>query len=364
MTAAWVFVPLFLTTGCRVAYVFHAALGQAELLHGSRPVSEVLDQGLFSSEKEDRIRLIQEIRRYGEDVLGLKRTNNYESVYIRGQRPPIFVLSAAPRNRFEAKTWWFPIVGRVPYLGFFDAGKALAAQERLEQEGLDTCLRTAAAYSTLGWFSDPITPNLLAEAPSGLAEIILHELTHATLYIRGQGAFNEGLAMLVGLEGAEGFCRGRFGEDHPETAAASHAILDQRLFGDFMARWVAELESLYARNADPEQDVLVERQRIFEAMITEFRELKPRLKTPRFAHFGRRPLNNACLLGAALYHRHYRCFDDLYHRLNRDIPTFLSHCRSLGEDRGKEPLMERIRRFTEDSHLHIPAPGQPGRKAF
>ena len=117
-------------------------------------------------------------------------------------------------------TWWFPVVGNMPYLGFFDLEKARAEKEKWVQKDLDVIIGRADAYSTLGWFQDPVTRNLLQGSQVDLAETILHEMTHTTLYVKGQGAFNEGLAVLVGKVGTHRFMEKTYGPSHPLTIQA------------------------------------------------------------------------------------------------------------------------------------------------
>ena len=202
---------MLLGSGCRLSYLFHVAKGQIQLLNGAIPISEALNSEPFTPDQRNKLLLVAQIKAFGEEDLGLKKTSNYETVYPHLNRNPIYVVSASIKGRFLLKTWWFPIVGHLPYLGFFDLKEAKKERERLKQEGLDVYVGRAGAYSTLGWFQDPVTMNLIDGSTPQLANTLLHELTHATLYVNGQGAFNEGLAVLVGKVGSFQFFEKIFG---------------------------------------------------------------------------------------------------------------------------------------------------------
>src|SRR5690606_18318309 len=154
------------------------------------------------------------------------------------------VLSAARKDRFEAHTWWFPIVGHVPYKGFFSERKARGEIEKLERKGYDTYLRPTSAFSTLGWFNDPLVSPLLRYDSVSLAATVIHEVFHNTLYLSAQATFNESLAEFVGSRGAIAFLCGRFGEGSPQCDTARGAWEDELLFGRFLSDLVADLEAL------------------------------------------------------------------------------------------------------------------------
>jgi predicted aminopeptidase len=238
---------LLFASGCRISYLFHVAGGQLELLNGSVPIEEALDTEPFTPEQRERLRLVSRIKAFGEEDLGLKKTDNYETVYPHADRESIYLVAASKKDSFSLKTWWFPVVGDLPYLGFFDLEEAREEQARLLNENLDVYLGRAGAYSTLGWFQDPVTMNLIDGTTPQLVNILLHEMTHATLYVKGEGAFNEGLAVLVGKVGAVRFFEKTFGPAHPFTDEAKNALADERLF----SRFIDELMTAHGRSLRP-----------------------------------------------------------------------------------------------------------------
>ena len=120
----------------------------------------------------------------------------------------VTTVVATPPGSLEPRPFWFPIVGSVPYKGFFDPARAHEEAERLRAEGLDTCQVPVRAYSTLGWFEDPVTGPMLRGSEGALVETLLHELTHATVFVKSQADFNEGVASVRGRRGIRALLRG------------------------------------------------------------------------------------------------------------------------------------------------------------
>ena len=264
-------VMLLCGSGCRMGYYLHLTAGQLSLLCGAVPVEDALREGTLSHEERERLRLVARIKEFGETELGLEKTENYQTVYLKSRQNPIYTISASPKDRLTRVTWWFPIVGDMPYLGFFDIESARKEKEELLQKDLDVAVGRADAYSTLGWFRDPVTRNLLEEPVPYLVETVLHEMTHTTLYVKGQGEFNEGLAMLVGLTGARLFLEREYGPSHPLSALADGAIRDERVFSSFMTSLMERLERLYSSPVSREEK-LREREKVFSTAAEEFGE--------------------------------------------------------------------------------------------
>ena len=264
---------LLLGSGCRLSYLVHVAEGQMELLNGAVPINKALDTEPFTPEQRNKLLLVSQIKAFGEKDLGLEKTSNYETVYPHSDRNPIFMVSASKKDAFSLKTWWFPIVGDLPYLGFFDLKEAREERARLVYENMDVYLGRAEAYSTLGWFKDPVTMNLIDGTTPRLVNTLLHEMTHATLYVNGQGAFNEGLAVLVGKVGAIQFFEKNFGAEHPFTIEARDALADERLFSGFLNGFMVEVEGVYNLQVGYEEKMRI-RAKIFETYHNNFEILK------------------------------------------------------------------------------------------
>jgi predicted aminopeptidase len=299
---------LVLMQGC---YVLHLAGGQLGLVNDQQPIDEAL-----ASEADPRRRaLLAEvpgIHAFGESVVGLKRSDSYVGYYAI-QRPWLtLVLSAAPRDQLVPYTRWYPIAGRVPYRSFFDEERAKAAQRELDAMGYDTYLHHSPAYSTLGFFRDPVTTPMLDRGPpcpppavperldlcrlAGLAETLLHELTHQTLYVPGQTTFNEQLASFVGRTAAIQFLSQRGVYDEALRARLEVAFGRQRALETEASQVTKELGELYASSLSLEQK-LARREPLFRALAARAAQIYPDTRPENWT------FNNARLLQYRRYDR-------------------------------------------------------------
>jgi len=334
-----------LCAGCRAGYVMHAAAGEFRLLSSAVPVHEALDDPSLTPTQKERLFLVSQIKEFGENELGLKKTSSYETICMGTDRPPVYTVAAAPKDKLALRTWWFPVVGKMPYLGFFDIASAREEKQRLLQADLDVILGRAEAFSTLGWFRDPLTLNLIDGSEVDLVEIILHEMTHTTLYVKGQGEFNEGLAQVVGKWGAFLFFEKYRGPSAAMTAEAKASIEDERFFSLFLDSVLEELDRLY-ESALPLEEKLRRREEIFSRCLESFQSLKGALKTQRFVRFDQTPLNNAYLMAVSLYHRRFPLFETALARNGHCVREMLLFFRALSEQKGN--MLELARKKLEE----------------
>jgi predicted aminopeptidase len=226
-------------------YLARAAWSEASLLLRREPIAEILAQPGLDRVRADRLRLALAVRDFARDALGLRVGDSYSTFVDVEQAEPVHVLSAAYRDRLESHLWRYPIVGRLPYRGFFDRADADAAAARLEREGLDVEVRPASAFSTLGWFADPLLSSTAAEPPVGLVETIVHELFHATVWRKGDAVFNESAANWMGHRGAIAFFCGGPGADGADCHEARRRWAVTRARGRIFARLGTRLRKLY-----------------------------------------------------------------------------------------------------------------------
>ncbi len=246
-----------LGSGCfTTGYLLQAAGGQLDLLRRARPIEQVLDDPRVPAERRALLARVAALKRYGQ-ASGLTPTKNYTHYADLERRAAVWVVQGCAPLAFETRRWRFPLVGSVPYLGFFteaaarDYGKTLAATEPL-----DVTVRTAAAYSTLGWFRDPVLSTMLPDGPSGfpaLANVVLHESVHATVYVPNQSAFDESLASFVADGLTWQLMVGRHGLDGAETRAWLAAEARSERFGEAMHRAYEDLAALYASGASDDE---------------------------------------------------------------------------------------------------------------
>ena len=326
-------------SGCRLTYLFHAASGQLSLLYHAIPVNKALKKDTLNLEQRNRLLLVARIKDFGERELGLKKTQNYQTINLKSSQNPIYTVSASPKDRLERITWWFPVVGRVPYLGFFDLGRAQEEKKRLAEKDLDVFIWRAEAYSTLGWFNDPLTLNMIEGSTVNLAETILHEMTHTTLYLKGQGEFNEGLANLVGKKGSFLFMKETYGPSHPFAIEAQQVLEDERLFSSYLSSLLKELGQLYHSSLSYKEK-LCQRKKIFSKFIKQFVQIEKRFQTNRFKYFDSAEINNAYLMSIGLYHQHFHLFEAALEKNGGSIRKMLDSFQSLTKE---EDVIEKMK---------------------
>jgi predicted aminopeptidase len=305
---------------CSPLYVLRAGYEEAKILSRRRPIPEVIEDAATAEATRARLRLVLQARTYARDVLGLHAGDSFTTYSWVDSDTLLLVLSAAHKDRFEAYTWWFPIVGRVPYKGFFDFAEAHRAAAQLDEDGYDTYVRPSAAFSTLGWFNDPLLNTVLRYGDVDLVQTVIHELTHNTIYVPSRAAFNESFATFVGDRGAAAFFCDVEGADGSRCRLATDAWHDTMLFGGFLEDLVARLESLYARSELQRADILERRTDVYEEARRRYdAEVVPRLRTGAFRNYFGRTVNNATLIGARLYYQDLDLFEAVYERYDGDL---------------------------------------------
>lgn len=311
-----------LATACSPIYVIKAGLAEYRILSARRPIPEVVLDPDTDEATKDKLVLVLEARDFARDSLGLDVGDSYTSFTRLEEDTLALVLSAAHRDRLRSKTWWFPIVGHVPYKGYFDFDDAREDRAELEREGFDTYLRPTAAFSTLGWFADPLLSSLLRLDHVDLVETVLHELSHNHLFVSGEVRFNESYATFVGRVGAAEFFCGRRGGG-PDTVKCRRAEArwrDARRFSRFLDALVADLQAIYGSEGLTYDQKVDRRGEVFETYLARFREeVRPSFESLTFNGFLARPLNNATLLARMRYYHRLEDFDALYREHGSDL---------------------------------------------
>ncbi len=310
-----------LLPSCSVGYVISSGYYQAELLASRRPIDKVLAEGGLGAGQEQRLRMIPEIKAYGKG-LGLAATENYDTI-ADGWDRTIWNLSACDPLAFQPVTWWFPVVGRVPYLGYFVEDDARTREATLLEQGYDVHLRTAGAYSTLGWFRDPVLPGMLRWGEADLAETVFHELAHATLWVPGSVNFNESFANYVGEASVERYLLDRYGPDSKQLADLQVANRDWRRFEAILHGLYEDLDKVY-RDPTLSEDEKAARKRALYASL-ESRALTAGLEnpTPYLENIRRTTWNNARLMQFQTYNANEAWFDAVMAKNGGDVRAFI-----------------------------------------
>lgn len=308
--------------GCNAGYVAEQAWGHFRLLSQRKPIVRVLRSEKLRPRWRDNLQLVLLTRDYASDVLGLARTGSYtQLVETPGDQPLAYNLSAAPKDALTPTVWSFPIVGSLPYLGFFRRNRGLEMQHELQRQGLDTYLRPVSAYSSLGWFHDPIYSSLLSAKPWRLIEVVLHETTHSTIFLRGEVAFNESLAVLVGQQGTLNLLARLYGPTSPQVQRARTAFARSRRFARLISRLVVRLRRLYAQPISRAAKVRA-RERHFSWAKRRYKEMFG--TDAEMNHFLEQPLNNAVVLSFGRYLRNLRFHLAVYRCLGRDLAALVA----------------------------------------
>lgn len=237
-----------------IKYGLNQGKGQFEVLWNAQPIEEVLQNAAFPDSLKKKIKLIQEVRKYAVESIGLENSDNYTTLYNQGDKTLLWNLSASKPYQFEPKTWSFPFLGSFPYKGYFDLEKAMEEFQKLESERYDVRLRPVGGWSTLGWFSDPILSKMLDRSEGGLAELIIHELTHSTLFVKDNIEFNENLASFIGERGAVLFLKDKFGTNSIELTNYLNSEKDSKVFTHQMLKAASKLDSLYSSFSEEVSD--------------------------------------------------------------------------------------------------------------
>lgn len=325
---------IFAPTGC---YLSRGAWEEAKILSRREPISEIVARPGTPEETKAKLRVVLAAREYARDSLKLRTKDSFTTFSRLDHDTLVLVLSAAYRDTLKPYTWWFPIVGDVPYKGYFDFHQARRDAKKLAAQGLDTYLRPADAFSTLGFFNDPLLSTTLKGDSLTLANTVIHEVTHNTFYASGQAPFNESFAMFVGARGAAAFFRSRGAE-----AAAERTEMrweDDKLLARFWGRVIASLDSAYGAHPGNKAARIAARDTVYaSARVALIREIGPALRTvnPRYAE--RVPLDNAALLARRVYASDLDLFDRVYEREGRDLRRTIGRIIGLAKSGEEDPF--------------------------
>jgi predicted aminopeptidase len=325
------------TQGCGTAqYLYQAGKGQFAMANRARPLDDVIHDETTPPRIREVLSEIPRIKKWGEQQ-GLRATPNYRE-YVKLDRPAAtWVVSASEPLRFVSKEWSFPLIGSFPYLGWFDLGDAKKYAVTLRTKGWDVDVRGARAYSTLGWFRDPVLSSMIPpgeEALGELVNVVLHESTHATVYIGGQSSFNESLANFVAGKMTPQYLEGTRGPD----SAAEKAYLDSEKEGEAIERRFHDaygrLDAIYT-SSKPDDVKLKEKHELLAGLTHDLGF--------------KREINNATLIQYRTYNTGTDVFERVYVACGKDWKRFLGAmgkltARSFQESQQThlEPVLEPI----------------------
>ncbi len=318
-----------LVGGCgTLGYYYQSINGHFSLLNDSRPIGELLQDKGISVDLKKRLELVLQAREFASAGMGLPDNDSYLSYAVLNREAVIWSVVATHEFSVSPKEWCYPIVGCASYRGYFKREQAQGYADGLRQDGLDVAVLPSPAYSTLGWFDDPLPSTVINWPEAYLVGLIMHELAHQHLYVAGDSAFNEAFAMTVEKVGVERWFSSRkdlaglkqWQKHKQRREAFVRLLLDAR----------TRLQQLYA-SPMPVAKMRVRKGAEFDRLRADYLRLKKRWKGyAGFDHWFEGELNNARLASVATYDRFVPAFLRLLQESNGDLKLFYSTCKKLG----------------------------------
>ena len=322
-----------------MGYYLHSGYHQAKLASSRRPIEKVLTENKLSDEEKRKLRLVQEVKAFGEQQLGLKKSSNY-TTFVQLEEPYVtYIVQAAHIFELKPYLWHFPFVGDVPYKGYFKKSLAEEEARSFDRERYDTYVRGVSAYSTLGWFQDSVLSSMLRYEDIDLTETILHESIHTTLFIKSAAEFNERLATFMGHTGMLLFYTQKEGTGSPHLKAATEDSQDQELFSKFLTEELEQLKKWYEANKG-QVTRETKAQRLAEIQTRFKEQIRPRLKSKGYLEFEKRELNNALLLAYKTYEYSLEDFAKLYAIFKNDFFQTMQWLKGLEGDPHPEATLK------------------------
>jgi predicted aminopeptidase len=319
-------------------YLTRAAWEERKILAHRRPISDIIKDSATAPPVAAKLRLVLAARAFAAESIGLKAKESFTTYSALAHDTLVLVLSGAYRDRLEPYTWWFPVVGRVPYKGYFDFGAARDAAKQLDARGFDVYLRPSPAFSTLGWFNDPLLSTSLHADSLELANTVIHELTHNTYYAPGSAVFNESFANFVGARGSAWLFRTRGSVRAADEADARWA--DEKLLALFWGSLYRRVDAAFKAHAGDSLARLAARDSLYGAARRELVDsLGPQFRTISPRALERVRLDNAALLAHRIYDTDLDLFDALWARNRGNLRRTVLDVIAIAKSRPKDPFV-------------------------
>ncbi len=325
--AAFLLLAVGLLSSCQtVEFYSQGVRGQAEIFLKSRRIDQVLADPVVKPDVKKQLVVVQGIRQFASDHLTLPGDKSYGTYADLGRPYVTWVLYTAPEFSLKPKTWWYPTLGHLDYRGYFRESDTRELAGRLKSQGYDVNVGGVDAYSTLGWFHDPVLNCFVHQSDIDLAELIFHELTHRRIFRDGDTAFNEGLATAFAEEGVKRWLR------HQGRLKDLHHYEELLVKRDQFYRQIevtrGRLEKLYASGRS-EQDMRREKALTLKQLQNQLRELRRRWGGHGLESWLKGDLNNAHLVSVITYQDHGPRFRQLLKDCGGDPETFFKRVKAL-----------------------------------
>lgn len=348
-------VALPLLSGCQTAgYFGQAVRGHLQIVHRQQPIPELLQRPQTPGPLRAKLELILAMREFAQQELKLPVNGHYLSYADLGRSYVVWNVTATPEFSMTPKDWWYPVVGRLAYRGYFVEREARSQAAELARQGFDVDVGGVRAYSTLGWFRDPVLNTFVHEPEADLAELLFHELGHQRLFVSGDTDFNEAFAETVGEEGTRRWLQAKRGAAAVagyEASLRRKADFTRLVTGahDRLAKLFQEAGTSPGSAAKPlpaetAAAVRAQKQAIFDQLKRDYEAMRTTWGGSKdYANWFRRPLNNAHLNDVDAYYRLVPDFHRLLREHGGDLEAFYRAVDALM----KLPKEERHRRLRE-----------------
>ena len=310
------------TSGCSTAKFYSQAIhGQAEILRKARPAAVVMQDAKVSREVRRKLALTQEVRRFAEEQLGLPADRQYDRYTDLGRRYVTWVVHAAPEFSVEGKTWWYPLLGSLEYRGFFSKSAAEEEAANLRSKGYEVHVGGVEAYSTLGWFRDPVLNTFFHSTDAELGELLFHELTHVQLFLPGDTDFNEAFATANAEHGVRRWLESK--GNRPVQARYEASLAKDREIIRLLLQTREKLKRLYLSESRSVAQMRREKAAILQQMREEYAQVRGRWRgDSRYDRTFAKPWNNARLNTVATYYDLVPGFHRLLEAKRGDLKAF------------------------------------------
>lgn len=327
------------SSGCLLSYYVKSGYEQLKILNARQPLDKILKDEKVPEAVKEKLRLGSKAQDFAENHLGFTKTKNYTS-YVELDRPYVsWIISVAHKDRLEYKMFDYAIVGELPYKGFFNLPDAEKELKKFPIAEYDTMLRGVSAYSTLGWFEDPILSTMISRSKATFIELVLHESAHATIFIKSNADFNEQLASFLGMEAAKIFFLQTEGSESENFKELLRLEADEKLFAAFIKEEIASLEKWYSEKKGRYTEA--ERLARLETIREKFKkEIDPRLKTPAYDFFPNSNINNAVLLSLGTYLEDLYLFDLLLKKNEGDLKKTIEYLKTLKNEKDPAEVLK------------------------
>jgi predicted aminopeptidase len=321
-------IALLLLSGCQsAAFYTQATVGQSELLWHSRPIGEVLADPQTPEGIRERLTLVESVRQFAGEVLALPANRSYRR-YVDIERDFVmWNVFAAAEFSVEPELFCYPIAGCVGYQGYFKKADAVAFANRLAVQGFEISVGPVAAYSTLGWFADPVVSSVLSYSDTDLAGLVFHELAHERVYIKDDTTFNESFATFVEREGTRRWLASS--GQQADIAGFEKIQLQRDIVVDLIHKARAELGALYVRGLGVEE-MRWRKLAVFDQLQADYNEMRRAGDANDWGNWFDDNLNNAKLTSIGVYHDRVEFFEQLFERSNRNFEVFYRLVEQLG----------------------------------